>query len=188
VATHIALLRGINVGGRNRVAMTDLRAIVTGLGHTDVSTYIQSGNVLFTTGQADTRALATGLEEAIEAALGIRPRVQVLSRGELAQVIRDNPFPDEPNPKAVHAVFLTADPAPEMRASVAAAQQAAAQKGSRDSTRFVGRVLYLHTPDGYGRSELAVQLARASGPLAPRQAGTARNWATVGKLLSLCDG
>ena len=58
MATHIALLRGINVGGRNKVSMADLRAVVAGLGHTGVATYIQSGNVLFTSDEADTEALA----------------------------------------------------------------------------------------------------------------------------------
>src|SRR5579871_1035030 len=62
MATHIALLRGINVGGRNKVAMADLREVVAGLGHTDVATYIQSGNVVFTSDEADTEALATALE------------------------------------------------------------------------------------------------------------------------------
>lgn len=186
MATHAALLRGINVGGNRKVAMSDLRAIVTGLGHADVSTYIQSGNVLFSTQRADTAALAAEMEEALAGALGVRPRVVVLSRAELADVVAANPYPDEPNPKALHAVFLAAGPPPGMIEYVAAAQQAAAQKGSRDSARFAGRVLYLHTPDGYGRSDLAVRLTKAAGPLSPRQSGTARNWATVTKLLILC--
>ena len=96
--THIALLRGINVGGRNRVAMAGLREVVTSLGHTDVATYIQSGNVVFTSKEADTRVLAAALERAVAEALGVRPRVVVLSRNELSQVIADNPYPDETNP------------------------------------------------------------------------------------------
>ena len=118
----------------------------------------------------------------------MRPRVLVLTRDELAQVIRDNPYPDEPNPKAVHAVFLAEPPGPEQVAAVAEAEQKAAGKGSRDTARYVGRVLYLHTPDGFGRSELAIQLGRRAGPLSAKGAGTARNWATVTKLLGLCDG
>ena len=69
MATHIALLRGINVGGRNKLAMADLRQVMTSLGHTDVVTYIQSGNVVFTTGEADTNMLASDLEQAIASAL-----------------------------------------------------------------------------------------------------------------------
>src|SRR5262245_32024671 len=103
--THVALLRGINVGGHNKVAMAELRKVVASLGHTEVATYIQSGNVVFTTAETDTAALAAAMERAIAEALGVRPRVVVLSREELARVVDDNPYPDEPNPKAVHAIF-----------------------------------------------------------------------------------
>ena len=89
--THVALLRGINVGGRNRVAMADLREVVLGLGHTEVATYIQSGNVVFTSEEADTARIATALERAIAKHLGVRPTVVVLTRAELAQVVADNP-------------------------------------------------------------------------------------------------
>jgi len=192
MATHVALLRGINVGGNNKVPMAELREVVASLGHTGVSTYIQSGNVLFTAraGAAadasaeDASALAAGLEQAIERAFGLRLRVVVLSRAELAQVIGDNPYQAEPNPKYVHAMFFPAEPGPEVRESVAAAERQAAEKGGRDEATVVGRTLFLHTPDGYGRSELAARLARARGPVAT---GTARNWATVTKLLALCD-
>ena len=186
MATHVGLLRGVNVGGV-KVAMADLRAVVAGLGLAAVSSYFLSGNVLFSTERDDSAGLAADLEAAIASALTVRPKVIVLSRAELARVVRDNPYPEEPDPKALHAVFLPGEPAADMTAAVAQAQQAAAERGSRDTARFVGRVMYLHTPDGYGRSELAVRLARGSGPLSPRQAGTARNWATVGKLLALCD-
>jgi uncharacterized protein (DUF1697 family) len=185
--THVALLRGINVGGNNKVPMAELREVVASLGHTGVSTYIQSGNVLFTArdgGPTDAPALAAGLEKGIEQAFGLQLRVVVLSRAELAQVISDNPYRDEPNPKYVHAMFFAAEPGPEVRESVAAAERQAAAKGGRDEATVMGRTLFLHTPDGYGRSELAVRLGRARGA---GTAGTARNMATVTKLLALCD-
>ena len=183
MATHVALLRGINVGGNNKVPMAELREVVGSLGHTGVSTYIQSGNVLFTA-RAGAPALAAGLEKAIEQAFGLQLRVVVLSRTELAQVISDNPYRAEPNPKYVHAMFFPAEPGQEVRESVAAAERRAAAKGGRDEATVVGRTLFLHTPDGYGRSELAAQLARARGA---GTTGTARNMATVTKLLALCD-
>jgi uncharacterized protein (DUF1697 family) len=186
VPTHIALLRGINVGGRNKVAMVDLRAVITSLGHADVTTYIQSGNVVFSTDETDTVALAAAMEGAIAKALTVAPRVLVVPRAELAQLARGNPYPAEPNPRNVHVVFLAENPGPGTVEAVADAQRQASEKGSRDSTQFVGRALFLHTPDGYGRSQLAELLARANGPLAARAAGTARNWATVTKLLALC--
>ena len=124
--THVALLRGINVGGNNKIAMADLRDTVASLGHTDVSTYIQSGNVLFTArngGAQTATALAADLERAITEAFGLRLRVVVLSRAELAQVISDNPYQAEPNPKYVHAMFFPAEPGQQVRESVAAARR-----------------------------------------------------------------
>lgn len=194
MATHIALLRGVNVGGRNKLAMADLRQIVAALGHTDVVTYIQSGNVVFTarggggeagTGEDGTAAMADELAQAITRATALRPGVVVLSRDELAQVIRDNPYHGEPNPKFVHAVFLPPGPGPEVEPAVAALVERVAADGSRDTARLIGRVLYLHTPDGFGRSKLSELLLARSG--SPVPAGTARNWTTVGKLLALCD-
>jgi len=185
--THVALLRGINLGRHNKVAMADLREIVSSLGHSDVATYIQSGNVVFTSRETDTARLATALERAIAERLEVRPHVVVLSSAELSKVVADNPFPAEADPKCVHAVFRGTDLGPEEIAAVEDAEQRAQQKGSRDEARVVGRTLFLHTPGGFGRSELATQMNRA-GAAKVSAAGTARNWATVTKLLSLLDG
>jgi uncharacterized protein (DUF1697 family) len=183
MARYVALLRGINVGGRNKVAMADLRQIATSLGHTEVATYIQSGNMVFTSPDTSVSGLADALEEVIAARLGVQPAVVVLSRPELARVIADNPFPDEIAPKCLHAVFRREEMSPEGIAAVAAAQQRARAKGSRDEAVVVGRTLFLRTPDGLGRSELAAQLARS----AAQTAGTARNWATVNRLLAMLE-
>jgi len=186
VPTHVALLRGINVGGRNRVSMADLRALVTSLAHTDVATHIQSGNVLFTSTQTNTSVIAAALECAIAESLSVRPKVVVLSRDELSQVVADNPYPDEMNPQCLHAVFTSEQIGPDQLATIAAAAQRATDKGSHDEATVIGRTLFLHTPDGLGRSELAAQLARAGGPLAAAGSATVRNWATVTKLLAMC--
>jgi uncharacterized protein (DUF1697 family) len=199
MASHVALLRGINVGGRNKVPMAELREVVASLGHTEVATYIQSGNVLFSTAETDNAKLAGALETAIEDRFGRWSSVVVLSRDELAQVLDANPYPDEPNPRLVHVVFLNADPPADLPDRIAAVVSAAAAKGSRDTVHASGRVLYLHTPDGFGRSELTPNLFRLVTPPArqkklgaspaqqkkPSLAGTARNWATATKLLSL---
>lgn len=186
--THIALLRGINLGGRNKVAMADLRTLVSGLGHADVTTYIQSGNVLFTPAPgADDAALAQEMTAAIAAKLGVSAPVIVISRDELARIIADTPFPDEPDPRRVHAVVLTQPPWPDLTSRLESAIAACAAKGSRDELRAIGRVLYLHTPDGYGRSDLAQQLMRVVSAPKAGATGTARNWATMTKLLSLCS-
>jgi uncharacterized protein (DUF1697 family) len=188
MATHVALLRGINVGGRNKVAMTDLREVVAELGHADVSTYIQSGNVLFSpdAGDADTSALAAALTEAIAARLGVSAPVVVLSRDELAEVIAANPFPGEADPKRVHAVLLSGEPEAAAAGKIDAALARSADKGARDELATVGRTIYLRTPDGFGNSELAAAVLRIVTSPRAGVTGTARNWATITKLIDLC--
>ena len=188
MASHVALLRGINVGGRNKVPMAELREVVTSLGHTGVTTYIQSGNVLFSTPETDTARLASALQEAIGEAFGLAVSVVVLSRDQLAAILDRNPYPDEPKPQYVHVVFLGSEPPRDLLDRIKAAESAAAAKGSRDTVTAAGEALFLHTPDGYGTSELAEAVLRIIGP--PGKASivaTARNWATSTKLLSLCE-
>ena len=181
---YVALLRGINVGGRNKVAMADLRRITVSLGHTEVATYIQSGNVIFTSQDTSVTDLADALEQEITRSLEVQPAVVVLSRDNLAQVIADNPFPSEANPRYLHAVFRRQELPPDAIVAIATAQQSAQAKGSQDEAMVVGQTLFLHTPGGLGRSELAAQLARSSA----QTAGTARNWATVTRLMTMLDG
>jgi uncharacterized protein (DUF1697 family) len=191
MASHVALLRGINVGGRNKVPMAELREVVASLGHTGVSTYIQSGNVLFSTPDSDNAALASALESAISDRFGIWSSVVVVSRDDLARVLDGNPYPDEPNPKLVHVVFMNSEPPADLLERIKAAESQAAAKGSRDTVTAAGEALFLHTPDGYGTSELAQAVFKIiSTPAKQRQRGlaaTARNWATATKLLSLCE-
>jgi uncharacterized protein (DUF1697 family) len=191
MATHVALLRGINVGGRNKVPMADLREVVAGLGHTGVTTYIQSGNVLFSAADTDTAKLAAALESAIEDRFGLWSSVVVLSRDELAEVLAASPYQDEPNPRLVHVVFLNGEPPRDLLDRIEAAASAAAAKGSRDTVHAAGRALYIHTPDGFGKSELAQNLFRILTPPSEQKkqalAATARNWATATELLSRCE-
>jgi uncharacterized protein (DUF1697 family) len=184
--THVALLRGINVGGPSRrVAMAELREVVGSLGHKEVATYIQSGNVVFTSTETDTAVLAAALEAAIADRLGVRTPVVVLDRAEFARVVAANPYPDEPDTKKVHVVFRAAEPGPDEVAAVAAAEERAHAKGSRDTATVLGRAVYLHLPDGMGRSELAAQLAKLPAKGVADGGGTARNWATVLKLQAM---
>lgn len=170
--THVALLRGINVGGRGKVAMADLRELVTSLGYEDVATYVQSGNVVFSGESVD----AAALEAAIEARLGVSTTVVVLSREELGRVIADNPWPEEKDGKHLHVIFTAGEPD-------AGAVDAALEKATGgDEARIVGGTLYMHTPNGLGRSKLAAELSR-KGP----EDGTARNWTTVTKLLAMLN-
>ena len=115
----------------------------------------------------------------------------VLTRDELAKVLRDNPYPDETNPKLVHVVFLNSAPSQDLLDRIRAAESAAAAKGGRDTFTVIGPALFVHTPDGFGTSELAQSVFRIIGAPATQKkeaiAATARNWATATKLLALCD-
>lgn len=168
--SHVALLRGINVGGRSKVAMADLRSVVSSLGYADVATYVQSGNVVFTAESVDTAALSAAIEER----LGVSPAVVVLTRDELEQVVAANPWPEETDGKHLHVVFADGEP------DAAVVEAAVEKAGGDDEARVVEGTLYLHTPNGIGRSKLAAELARR-GP----SDGTARNWTTVTKLVEM---
>jgi len=182
--THVALLRGINVGGRNKVAMADLRAILTTLGHTEIATYVASGNVVFTTDAGDPAALAAAIERALADELGVGPAVVVVPRDAFERIVAANPFPEPNDPRHVHVAFRAGEPTGEEVDAVAAAQREAAADGSRDEARYVGRTLYLFTPDGFGRSRLAELLNR--GPVLRN--ATARNLRTVMRLQAMLDG
>jgi len=185
VRTHVALLRGINVGGHNKVAMSDLRDVATSLGLADVVTYIQSGNVAFRTDETDSARLAQALAGAIAERLDVRPSVVVLSRDQLARVIEDNPFQEETDHRRLHAIFGRQLTDQDGLSTVAEARRRTGDPGSRDQARVVGSTVYLHTPDGFAGSKLAAELTRPRGRLTRDAVGTARNWATVMRLMGL---
>jgi uncharacterized protein (DUF1697 family) len=173
--THVALLRGINVGKNNRMAMADLRTAMAELGYDEVSTYIQSGNVLFSTPQTDTTAIAEAIRAKIHSVFCMTIDVVVLSREELAKAVSDNPFPHVDEHKLVHVIFLGAEADEALRERIARLE--AAKGADRDKITAIGRAMFFYTPGGYGTSELGKALTRLPG--------TARNWGTTTKLLEL---
>lgn len=183
--THVALLRGMNVGRDRSVSTGDLRSLLEELGYRSVSSYVQSGNFVFASSTADPVAIARGFDEAVEARYGVAFDAVVLTAADLAAVVAQNPYPDEEDPRHLHAVLRQHEPPPEVREAIALAVVRARARGSADEATLVGRVLYLRTPEGMGRSELAAQLARSIRPGRGYEVGTARNWATVTKLVEL---
>ncbi len=169
----IALLRGVNVGGRTKVPMADLRDLATELGYGDARTYIQSGNLLCTTSTSPA-AVKRALERGIAERCRVDTDVIVRTRADLAKVVRGNPFVARGEDAAhLHVVFV----------------DGTARVGVDDPARFApeeviakGRELYLLLPGGVGRSKLAAALAKAKGP-----AGTMRNLRTVEKLRAMAD-
>lgn len=174
---YVALLRGVNVGGV-RISMADLRAAVGSLGHTDVATYVQSGNVVLTaSGRPSATRLAAGIRAAITEHAGIDPAVIVLSAREWDELVAANPYPDETDGTKLHAVIAQEEFSEEQRAAADRAEAEAREAGSSDEVTVIGRVTYLHLPDGMGRSKLAELLSRRKPT--GHHVATARNWRTV---------
>jgi len=174
---YVAMLRGINVSGRNRLAMADLRSLVVDAGGQDVQTYIQSGNAVFTS-RSSPSAVVTALQSKLRDALGTSVPVLVRTKEELEVVIETNPFVATKDPKTLHVTFMGAVPDP------AAVESAATKRADADELRVVGREVYLHCPDGYGNTKLTnAFFEKRFGSEA-----TTRNWTTVTKLVELARG
>jgi uncharacterized protein (DUF1697 family) len=172
MGTHIAMLRGINVGARNKIKMADLEALFVGLGHTAVVTYIQSGNVVFESRSKRASSLASGIEARITRDLGLDVRVLMRTPAELANVLRVNPFlKSGADPARLHVTFLDA----------ATARAVGEYHAGVDEFRVIGREVFLHCPDGYGNTKLN------NGFFEKRLQviATTRNWKTVNKLVEL---
>ena len=173
----VALFRGINVGGNNLLPMKDLVALLEAIGCTEVRTYIQSGNAVFSSSASTVPQLARSIGKSILNSHGFEPLVQLLSVEALHNVVRLNPFSEaEENPKTLHVYFLAETPK-------SAYQEALNDiKLEGESYRLEENVFYLHAPDGIGRSRLAAKAEKLLGVDA-----TARNWRTVKKLLELAE-
>ncbi|GAB3688705.1 DUF1697 domain-containing protein [Actinocorallia lasiicapitis] len=170
---YVALLRGINVGGRNKIAMADLRAVLDRIGHTEVKTHLQSGNVVFTAPETPTARLEAELAAAIEGELGATLRIMVRTEAELAEVVAANPFPVGDGSRFL-VCFLGAPPEPGLFDDLCDAHPP-------ERLAVVGRELYLDLPDGIRDAKLPVLTERRT-----HKDQTARNWNTVTKLLELC--
>jgi uncharacterized protein (DUF1697 family) len=176
--THVALLRGINVGRAKRVAMADLRALVAGLGYGDVRTLLNSGNVAFAASGVEPGEAAARIEAALAATLGVSAAVIVITAAELSVVIDENPLTADADNLSRLLVALTADPGDLVKLEPLRAQDWAAEALAVGS-----RAAYLWLPDGVIKSRLAPAV---TGTLADTV--TMRNWATTVKLQTLCQG
>ena len=173
--TWIALLRGINVGGHNRLPMSGLSQILKSAGCEQVKTYIQSGNVVFKADIESASQFAEQIGQAIEQEHGCCPATHLITVDELAEAIASNPYPQATTePKTLHLSFLERSPAEEL---VSAAKQLLSES---ESFKVIGSLLYLHAPEGIGRSKFAGGI---DGALQMQTTG--RNWRTVVKLEEL---
>jgi uncharacterized protein (DUF1697 family) len=178
MSTHVALLRAINVGGRNGLPMKTLAKMFEGLGCRNVRTYIQSGNVVFEATDAVARRVPAGIHAAIVSEAGFSVPVVTRTAKELAAVAKSHPFAKRSSdPKALHVAFLAAAPS--------AARIALLDPSRSPPDEFVvkGREIYLLCPNGLGRSKLT----NAYFDSKLETVSTLRNLATVNKLLAMCE-
>ena len=165
---HVALLRGINVGGKNVLPMKDLCALFQDAGCGDVETYIQSGNVIFGASASLAKRIPGLLTKAIAAGFGFRVPVVVRTAAELRRVVDGNPF-SRADEATLHVAFLADLPSD---ARVAALD---ARRSPPDRFAVRGREIYLHLPNGVARTRLTNQYFDT----ALATTSTVRNWRTV---------
>jgi uncharacterized protein (DUF1697 family) len=168
--TWIALLRGINVGGKHLVPMKELVALLEANGFSNVKTYIQSGNVVFDRPQKPENEIG----QLIEQKFGFNPSVFILSKADLKKAAENNPFQSDQG-KAIHFFFLEGDTAQinfELLDSL---------KAETEAYALIESVFYLFAPEGIGRSKLAAKLGKAI----PEVTMTARNLNTINNLMEM---
>jgi uncharacterized protein (DUF1697 family) len=173
---HVALLRGVNVGGKNKLPMKDLARMFADAGCAEVQTFIQSGNVVFTAPPAVLNNLSVAIKTTIEARLAYRVPVILRSHVQLARAIESNPFLLAGKPeKTLHVCFLADKP------SEKAVKDLDPDRSPGDLFHVSGEEVYLHTPNGLGNSKLTNAWLDAK----LSTVSTVRNWNTVLKLHQL---
>lgn len=174
----VVMLRGVNLGGRNRLPMGDFADALSELGFTDVVTYVQSGNAVFG-GRKKPPAVAAAISRMLAERFGLTVPVVVRTAEELRSVVTANPYlRRERDPTKLHVTFLAVAPAPAARSIEPPAD------AGRDTFEVIGREVFLHCPGGYGRTKL-------TNDFFERQLGTTattRNWRSVLALAELIEG
>jgi len=178
LTTHVALLRAVNVGGHGKVAMADLRALLSDLGFEAPRSLLQSGNLVFRS-QPTGGALEARLEKEAEARLGLATDFLVRTADEWRAILAANPYPAMAKDDPSHLVVMPLKSPP----SAAGLEALRAWIPGRESTQAVGRELYITYPDGIGTSKLTGAVIERH----LRTRGTARNWNTATKLAALLD-
>jgi uncharacterized protein (DUF1697 family) len=174
----IALFRAINVGGRNKMPMRKLQTVMTSIGCVDIQTYIQSGNVVFSSALKTKTGLNGRILDAVELEFGFRPQLLLLTETEFQDAIERCPFEVEgKDPKTVHFFFL------EKKPSSANVEGLAKLATKTETFELVGSVFYLAAPDSIAKSKLAAAVERQLGVTT-----TARNYNTIAALRAMLEG
>jgi len=175
----ISMLRGVNVGGHNKIKMEALRALYESLKLRDSQTYVQSGNVIFRSDERDIARLTKRIEEGIERKFGFRPDVILRTAAEMRDVVERNPFAKRRGiePGKLLVSFLGSDPGEEAREKVRQ------MKCDPEEMRIEGREIYIYFPNGAGRSKLPWA---GLGKMLKTPA-TGRNWNSVTKMMEMAE-
>jgi uncharacterized protein (DUF1697 family) len=179
MTTYIALLRGINVSGQKKIKMQELIAVFESLGFKDAKTYIQSGNVIFTSAKKDKNELVSIIQEKIEHVFSFPVTVLLRTAHELQQIVTANPFlkGEGLNTSKLHITFLSDTPAES------AFYQEKEPHDKHDEFVISGQEIYLHCPNGYGHTKYSNNyFEKKLGVTA-----TTRNWKTVVLLLGIAE-
>jgi len=179
MAVVICMLRGVNVTGNNLIKMAELKALCVSIKLKDAQTFIQSGNVIFSTDEKDLAKVTKRIQDAIEKKFGFRPGVILRTAAELRRVIKKNPFAAREGiePSNLLVIFWADEPAKE------ACQRAQAVKTAPEEVHLIGGEAFIYFQEGQGRSKLRWQLIeRAVGTF-----GTGRNWNSVTKMLAIAE-
>jgi len=171
----VGLLRGVNLGSSRRLKMADLRAAVESLGHTDVETYLQSGNVVFTRGGRGTSDLGAGIRDALRDAVGLDAGVLTRTGAQMAKIVAANPYAREDPTKVVVTFLAGTGRKPDLDLAAFAPE----------GLTVHGSEIYLDLPHGQARSPLLAALAKVT---TDDGLATSRNWRTVLALAELSAG
>jgi len=174
----ISMLRGVNVGGHNKIKMDALRTLYESLKFEDPRTYVQSGNVIFRAKEKNSPALAKKIQNAVERTFGCRPEVILRTPDEMRKAIAATPFAARNlEPGKILVTFLAGDPGPEAQSTLLAL------KAHPEELHLQGREFYIYFPEGAGRSKLPwSSVEKLLGTT-----GTARNWNSVTKMLAIAE-
>lgn len=171
---YIALLRGINVGGKKRIKMADLVEALEPLSLKNIKTYLQSGNVIFEYNSIDSDEIAQDIKDKIIDKFGISVNVIIRTEEELESIINGNPFVKNPNIEIdkLHITFLQKLPDSTVLDL---------KKSENEKFEVIGREIYLYLPNGYGRTKLTNNIFEKK----LNTIATTRNWKTISKLREL---
>jgi uncharacterized protein (DUF1697 family) len=170
------MLRGINVSGKNRIKMEELRELYESLGFENVQTYVQSGNLIFESTETDAAKISTKIEKKIERVFGFDVPVFVRTKSEFQRLIKNTPFAGKDTTK-LHVTFLSEAP------TNLPIDELNAAKAKNEEFSISGKEIYLYCPNGYGITKLSNNFFERRLNVS----ATTRNWKTVSTLLSMAE-